>query len=158
MINQISCEELRCAAVAQMSRGLRHSAKWVAELLAEVSRYQTQNQKQSQKTPSASATSTATSIPKTKNQYMRFGTAMDSDSPDVLLAKTYFDLGEYGRAAYALRNVNTTTDAANASSEGAAGASAGGAKPKKEGKLDHKALFLRGYSQYLQVCAGLFCF
>ena len=36
MINKISCEELQCAVVAQMSRGLRHSAKWVAELLAEV--------------------------------------------------------------------------------------------------------------------------
>lgn len=158
MINQISCEELRCAVVAQSSRGLRHSAKWVAELLVEVSDFQS----------NAGIASSAT----TKNSFLRFGTSMDADSPQVLVAKTYFDLGEYGRAAHALRkcNVTLTGPPAAAATEGdgnvhaVVGGGAAATRPKKGPKLgaapgsgvaagkvqlDHKALFLRGYSLYL---------
>ena len=133
MISQISCEELRCAVVAQMSRGLRHSAKWLAVLLAEVSEQQQKQQ---------ATGSTTSSSPNTSNKYLRFGTSMDTDSPQVLLAKTYFDLGEYGRAAHALRNCRTSLNAR--------ALDATQAQTPANQKIDHKALFLRGYSLYLQ--------
>jgi len=120
MINQISCEELRCAVVAQSSRGLRHSAKWIAELYVEVSRYQ--------KNAGISTAST------TKNSFMRFGTSMDEDIPEMLMAKTYFDLGEYNRAAFVLRDCTNIQHASSPSPS----------------SFNQKAFFLRGYARYLQ--------
>jgi tetratricopeptide (TPR) repeat protein len=113
-------EDLRTAVSACRCRGLRVSAKWAAELLVHVS---------DRIEASGSSASSPTAAPPTPV------------CDDALLAKSYFDLGEYRRAAHALERYRFGR------SEGYAAWDASSSSARKP--YDATACFLRGYALFL---------
>ena len=111
--------QLRGAISELTCRGLKQSAKWAAELLVGLPR----------SASSSSASSSASSSSSSSSSSLAEAGEPDSDA--FLLARTYFDLGEYQRTAWVLEQDEL-------------GVARGGT-----GLVSRRGMFLRMYSLFL---------
>jgi len=114
--------QLRLATAALQLRGLKNAAKWCAEQLSGLEE--------------TGAPQPAPPVPAASEALLRRSSADCSDR--FLLAKTYFDLGEFQRAAFVLQ-----------APSGRGGDGGAGAKPSSLRGLPGEELFLKAYALYL---------
>ena len=81
-------EQLRCATVTLSCRGLKNSSKWCAEQLAGIDM-------------SSAAAAAPVGLAEETARLLKLEMGDCSDA--YLLAKTYFDVGEFQRCAFALQ-------------------------------------------------------
>jgi anaphase-promoting complex subunit 8 len=148
--------QLRLATAALQLRGLKNAAKWCAEQLSGLDQTATALASAGGSAPSEPATvrTPCPSLPAASEALLRRSAADVSDR--FLLARTYFDLGEFQRAAFVLQAPGGRPSSPSGDGGGVSGGSEawggeawGVTKPSALRGLPGEELFLKAYALYL---------